>query len=62
MNKRLALMPTADFASQRLQLHPPIGCVQPYTIYSTASRVDRGQAAPDVGSEVDASLSRLLSI
>ena len=33
MNKRLTLTPTANFASQHLQLHLSLGCVQPCTVY-----------------------------
>ena len=33
MNKRLTLTPTANFASQHLQLHSSLGCVQPCTVY-----------------------------
>ena len=33
MNKRLTLAPTANFASQHLQLYSSPGCVQPCTVY-----------------------------
>ena len=33
MNMRLTLTPTANFASQCLQLHSSLGCVQPCTAY-----------------------------
>ena len=37
MNKRLMLTTIANFASRHFQLHSSLGCVQPCTIYNTAS-------------------------
>ena len=50
VSKRLMLTPTANLASQHLQFHSSLGCVQPCGVYRhLLSRISHGQAISTAG-------------